>query len=496
MTMISSAHQTKFVVDGRWMVSSAGRTFDSVEPATEGALGTVAEAGPEDVDRAVDAARRAFDTGPWPRLSPSERADALLLFADLMEERQDELAKIEARDTGLPITLTSGGHLPRAIAHFRHFAAEAERLTGESYPMDDAFLSIVQREPAGAVAVVAPWNSPLPVSTMNIAAALAVGGTCVLKPSELAPLSVAELGPLALEAGVPPGVVNIVHGGPETGRALVAHPGIDVVSFTGGTATGRSVLASAAPTVKRVACELGGRSATIIFEDADLEKALDAVVLSSFASNGEACMAGSRILVAEAIYDAFVEALVARAERIRVGDPLLPETEMGPLVSAAQRDRVRGFVEGSEKQGAKVRCGGTAPPGIRRGYFFSPTVVAAVTNSMAIAQSEVFGPVAIVIAFAHEDEAVAMANDSAYGLAGYVWSGRMQRALRVARRIRAGTVAVNAPMIRDIRVPFGGYKQSGIGRVGGRYSIDLFTELKTTCIPVNPFPLPRLGAAE
>lgn len=493
MTPTRVAPSVELLIDGRSIGSTGARCFESIDPATEEILGTVAVACPADVDRAVAAARAAFDTGPWPRLPVSERAATLLLLADLIEERLTDLAELETRDTGLPVMYTAGGHLPRTIAHFRYFAGEAERLVGESYPMDDAYLSVVHREPSGAVAVLTPWNSPLPVASMNIAAALACGNTCVVKPSELAPLSVAQLGTLALEAGLPPGVLNVIHGGPETGQALVAHPGIDVVSFTGGTATGRSVLASAAHTLKRVGSELGGRSATIVFADADFDDALDGVVLSTFASNGEACMAGSRILVEEPVHEAFIDSLVARAGGIRVGDPILLTTEMGPLVSRAHLAKVRRLIEKSQEEGATLACGGAAPEGSSKGFFLAPTVVAGATNQMRISQTEVFGPVATVIPFADEENAVAMANDSSYGLAGYVWSGRIDRAMRVAKRLRVGTVAVNLPMIRDIRAPFGGYKESGIGRVGGRYSIDLFTEVKTTCLPVNPYSLPRLG---
>jgi 5-carboxymethyl-2-hydroxymuconic-semialdehyde dehydrogenase len=490
--MAAEVQYHQFYINGRFVEMSGAESFSSIEPATEEVLTKVGLASARVVDEAVRAARLAFDEGPWPRMRAAERASLLREAAALLEERSEELAELESRDTGMPWMMTAAGHLPRAVAHLRHFAAEAERLEGHVYPMDEACLSLVLREPVGVVALLTPWNAPLSVATMGVAAALCCGNTCVLKPSELAPLSASRLAAIFDEVGLPPGVFNLVQGpGNPTGQGLVHHSGVDVISFTGGTDTGRQVMAAAAGTLKRVGLELGGKSASILLADCDFERALDGALLMIFGSNGEACMAGSRILVQRPLYETFLDAFVTRARSIRVGDPLDPDTEMGPLVSRAHREQVLRHIHQAEAEGARLLCGGRVPEG--RGFYLPPTVLAGVDNRMRIAQEELFAPVAAFIPFEDEEEALRLANASPYGLAGYVWSQDTERALRMARRLRVGTVTVNSPIIRDIRAPFGGYKQSGLGRTGGRYSLELFTELKTTCLPLHPLPLPRLG---
>lgn len=484
-------------IDGRFEPPVDERYFQNVNPATEEVIADVAIASSRDVQRAVLAARRAFDEGPWPRMRAAERATRLLNLADMFEEKLELFAKLETVDTGLPIMFTQGGHLPRTVAHFRYFAEETQRSVGEVYSMDDAYLNFTLREPIGVAALITPWNAPLSVASINVAAALACGNTCVLKPSEQTPLTAYILAQLAEQADFPPGVINVIQGpGDISGNALVAHPGVDALSFVGGTVTGRKVMQVASGGLKRMACELGGKSANIIFADADLERALEGALLCMFANNGEACIAGSRILVERPVYEQFCESFVARVRGMRVGDPLSFETEMGPMISKAHQEKIFDYINVGIKEGAVLRCGGKRPDDPANGFYVEPTVFSEVDNRMRIAQEEIFGPVAALIPFGDEDEAVAVANESIFGLAGYVWSRNVERALNVARQLRAGTISINAPVIRDIRAPFGGYKQSGLGRTGGRYSIELFTQVKTTCLPVNPFQFPRLGYSE
>lgn len=485
----------KLYINGEFSPSQDGAVFDTLNPTTEQVIKQVSLAGAEDVARSVAAARHAFDDGPWPRMSVQERTYKLLEIADLLEKRWESLAELETRDTGLPITLTQGGHVPRAIAHFRYFAEEAQRIVGETYPMDNAYLQLTVREPIGVAGVILPWNAPLSLATMSVAAVLACGNTCVLKPSEQAPLTSAVLAEVAAEADLPPGVLNVIHGpGQPTGRALVTHSGVDVIAFTGGTATGQQILADAATGLKRVVCELGGKSACVIFADANFEQALDGALLSLFANNGESCVAGSRILIQKPLYDQFVKSFVERVERICLGDPLLPDTEMGPLVSKAHLERVLGYVQSGIEEGAVLCCGGKQPDNFSKGYYILPTVFIDVDNSMRIAQEEILGPVAAIIPFDTEEEAIHIVNDTQYGLASYIWSQDSQRTLSLAQKIRVGTVYINSPLIRDIRVPFGGYKKSGIGRIGGRYSIQSFTEVKSICLPINSLSLPKFGS--
>jgi 5-carboxymethyl-2-hydroxymuconic-semialdehyde dehydrogenase len=481
-------------IHGHFEPSESQEVLRSPNPSTGETLAEVSVGGEREVDRAVSAARRAFDEGDWPRLPASERAEYLRSIADALEENTQTLAKLESMDTGLPVAFTEG-QVVRAVHHFRYFAGEAERLSGETYPMDGAYVHVTSREPMGVAAILTPWNSSLGLSTMSGAAALACGNTVVLKPSEWSPVTVTELAKIVQALELPPGVFNVVHGpGHPTGEALVRHRGVDVINFTGGTATGRRILGLAAEGLKRCVCELGGKAPTLIFADADVEQALDGTLLCAFANNGEACIAGSRLLVERSLYDAFVEKFVARVRQLRVGDPLLPETEVGPVISQPHLERLGSLIQSARQEGANLRCGGgTVPKAFSRGYYLEPTVLSEVPPQARISREEVLGPVVTFTAFESEEEALAMANATEYGLAAYVWSGNAQRLMRTASRLRTGTVWANSSMIRDIRAPFGGFKQSGIGRVGGRYSIESFTEVKDTCIPVQPLELPRLG---
>ncbi len=479
------------------LVGAGQPTIDTVNPTTEHLIGRQPDGGATAVDAAVRAAREAFTTGPWSRWPAALRADCLAALADLIAEHADELAESETDDNGFPIFQTSGGHVPRAAAHLRHFAAEALRMVGESFPLDGAYLNLVHREPLGVVAVIAPWNGPLAVSTLNLAAALAAGNTCVLKPSEKAPVSIWKLSRLVLEAGFPPGVINIVYGGgPSTGRALARHPDVNAVCFVGASEVGAEIMAAAAPSLKTLTLELGGKSPTIVLADADFERAIDGALLSVFASNGEVCTAGSRILVEAPLYPRFLDCFAERVRRIAVGDPRDPATELGPLITHQHRERVLGMVHAAVDEGAQLVCGGAIPQDRPRGYFVAPTLLCGVGLNMSIMQEEVFGPVAAIMPVADAEAAVHAANATRFGLVASIWSGDTSRALALARRIHAGGVGINTTTIRDVRAPFGGVKQSGLGRLGGRFSIEQFTTTKTLSLPVEGYALPRFGARD
>lgn len=490
----TSVQSVDLYINGKCRSSRSGHTFPSFNPATESVLAEVAEATAADVDDAVMSARRAFEKGEWPRMPAARRSQILYEAAALIEERATEIAELETADTGMTITMTRCGHIPRSAAHFRYFAEEAERSKGESYPLDNAYLYVVDRIPVGVVSIFAPWNAPLAVASLNVAAALAFGNCCVLKPSEKSPLSAFALAQILEQAGVPAGVVNVIQGHADpTGRTLAEHPSVDMIHFVGGTTSGRSIMKAASTHIARVGLELGGKSPAIIFSDADLEKAINGTLLAAFSSNGEVCTSASRILVERAIFKEVVDRLVTAAEGIKVGDPMLSETEMGPLISAEHHDGVSSMVESAVRAGATIQCGGHRPVHLKTGHYFLPTILCDVDNQSSIAKKEIFGPVTIVIPFDSVEEAIRFANDSIYGLAAYVWSQDSTKALQVASRLRAGTVAVNSPVVRDVRVPFGGFAQSGIGRVGGTYSRDLFTEPRTTCLPIHPYTLPAMG---
>lgn len=484
--------ETGSIIGDRCVGPTADRFFESVNPATEAVLARVHDASAEHLDRAVACARDAF--GDWHRLPAGERAAHLAAVAEILEERAADLASVETADTGMTIGMTSGGHLPRSIAHFRHFAQEATRITGEAIPLDDAYLSVVERVPLGVVGIITPWNAPLAVMSINVAAALAAGNTCVVKPSERSPVSATLLATAALEAGLPPGVLNVVQGtGAGIGSALVEHPAVPGICFVGGTATGRAVMERAGRRLKRVTLELGGKSPTVVLADADLEAAVDGALLSMFSSNGEVCTAGSRIIVEGPLHERFTEAFVARARAIAVGDPMLAGTEMGPLIDSAHRRRVQDFIAAGMREGARLACGGTPPPDLPAGYYLSPTVLVGVANEMRVAREEIFGPVACILRAPDADQAIAIANDTQYGLSATLWTADTSRGLSLSRRLRAGTVAINSTVVRDIRAPFGGMGGSGVGRVGGRWSIERYTEVKTTTLKVEGLPLPRLG---
>lgn len=463
------------------------------DPATGELLGLAPVAGPERVAEAIDAARAAFDDGRWSGLPAATRAALLLDMADLLEANQEALALAETADTGMLLKMTAQGHLPRAIAHFRFFAAECERPSGECFPMDDAYLQLVQREPLGVVAILAPWNAPLAVATINMAAALAAGNTVVLKSSERAPLSLSLLAEIVSAVDFPPGVINIIHGpGDPTGVAIAQSIKVDGLCFVGGTETARAIVSSSKNVFRRNTFELGGKSPTIVCADARIPEAIDGALLSAFSSNGEVCTAGSRVLVHRDIHDSFVAQFVERVRLIRVGDPRDPMSEMGPQVDAAHLGAIEAHLQTASREGAHIECGGLRPADLR-GCYLTPAVVTGVTPQMSLFHQEVFGPVVAIIPFEDEAQAVELANDTAYGLSATIWCGDTSDGLALARKLRCGVVAVNSPVIRDIRVPFGGRGASGLGRIGGRWSLEQYTELKTICVRVNGYALPRMG---
>ncbi|HUP06640.1 MAG TPA: 5-carboxymethyl-2-hydroxymuconate semialdehyde dehydrogenase [Caldimonas sp.] len=481
------------LIDGRPVASD--RVFETLNPANQEVLAEVARGGAAEIDAAVMAAKAAFPR--WAGTPATERARIMQRLADLITQHVPELADAETRDTGQPIAQTGKQLVPRAADNFRYFAEMCVRVDGHTYPTP-THLNYTLFHPVGVCALISPWNVPFMTATWKTAPALAFGNTAVLKMSELSPLTAARLGELALEAGVPEGVLNVVHGyGAEAGEALVAHPDVRAISFTGSTATGNRIVKTAG--LKKFSMELGGKSPFVVFDDADFERALDAAVFMIFSNNGERCTAGSRILVQRPIYARFVERFVERARRIRVGDPLDEKTIVGPMISPAHLEKVRRYIDLGPREGATLLCGGVDAPALpgafAKGNFVAPTVFADVDNRMRIAQDEIFGPVACLIPFADEAEAVKLANDTTYGLSSYVWSENLGRAHRVAAAIEAGMCFVNSQNVRDLRQPFGGTKASGTGREGGTWSYEVFLEPKNVCVSLGSHHIPHWGAA-
>jgi len=484
--------QIQHLIDGAEVRSAD--YFDTVNPATQEVLAQVARGGEKEIDAAVAAAKAAFPA--WAARPAVERAALLRKLGDLIAKLAPQIAETETLDTGQVIAQTAKQLVPRAADNFHYFAEMCVRVDGHTYPTP-THLNYTLFHPVGVCALISPWNVPFMTSTWKVAPALAFGNTAVLKMSELSPLSAARLGELALEAGIPAGVLNVVHGyGAEAGEPLCRHPDVRAISFTGSTATGNRIVKAAG--LKKFSMELGGKSPFVVFEDADQARALDAAVFMIFSNNGERCTAGSRILVQKSIYPEFVRKFAERARRILAGDPLDPKTVLGPMISAAHLDKVRRYIEMGPKEGATLVCGGLeAPPmqgALRCGNFVQATVFADVDNRMRIAQEEIFGPVACLIPFADEADAVALSNDIAYGLSSYVWSENIGRAHRVAAAIEAGMCFVNSQNVRDLRQPFGGTKASGTGREGGTWSYEVFLEPKNVCVSLGSHHIPHWGA--
>lgn len=481
-----------------WAGSSAtpggGIDLPVFYPATGEQISTLTEDDTASVAHAVAIARRAFDSGPWPGMSVPDRMEVLERCRATILDHVDELARLECAATGLVFAELKARHMVRAAYNFRFFAEHISQSAGQRYDQTPGYVTTVSRVPVGVAALIAPWNAPVALATMKIAAALAFGNTCVLKPSEQTPLALARVVELLQEV-LPEGVLTLVNGrGPVTGAALVEHPDIDLVSFTGGTETGRSIMSAAGRNLVPCTLELGGKSANVVFASADLDRALDGALLGIFSNNGQQCLAGSRILLERSIHDAFIERFVERAARIRVGDPMAADTEIGPLASAAHMNRVLGFADIARADGGTVLTGGARRQDLGPGYFIEPTAVTVPSNGARVAQDEIFGPFATFLPFDTPEEAAAIANDTTFGLVSYLWSDHLPTVMQMSEAMRSGVVWVNTPMMRELRAPFGGFKTSGVGREGGAACEAFYTEDRTVSIPTVPPTLRKLGA--
>jgi aminomuconate-semialdehyde/2-hydroxymuconate-6-semialdehyde dehydrogenase len=477
----------RHVIDGELVDSVDGAEFDTVNPHTGQAYATVAEGKAADAERAVAAARKAFDDGPWPRMSTAERRRLLNRLADRVGEEAERLAVAETTDMGKPITESRTHDLPRVERNLRFFADFQDQATAETFPMP-GFHTYTLYEPKGVVAAISPWNFPLMLASWKVAPALAFGNTVVLKPAEQSPASASLFGELAAEV-LPPGVLNVVQGfGPDAaGEALVASHGVDLITFTGESRTGSIIMANAARTLKGVSMEMGGKSPNVVFADADLDAAVAGAIRAIYTNQGEVCLAGSRLFVQRPMFDEFLARLHDAAVALTVGDPMDPATKLGPLVSDEHRDKVESYLRSAEEDGGKVLFGGQRPadPALANGYYLEPTVITGVDHLSRCAQEEIFGPVLVAAPFDDEDEVVAWANSTPFGLAGMVWTQNLTKAHRMAQRIRSGMIWVNCFFVRDLRTPFGGAKRSGIGREGGYHSREFFTEAKTVTISLG-----------
>jgi aminomuconate-semialdehyde/2-hydroxymuconate-6-semialdehyde dehydrogenase len=477
--------QIKNFIGGEFAKPVGGKYLDNIEPATGKPYSQVADSDARDVDLAVAAAEKAFVD--WSKKPTAERSRILLRIADLIERDLEKFARAESIDTGKPISLARSLDIPRAIANFRFFATAILHTESEAHITDDIAFNYTLRQPRGIAGLISPWNLPVYLLSWKIAPAIAVGNTAIAKPSELTPMTASMLCEIAREAELPNGVLNVVHGtGPSVGAAITAHPKINTISFTGGTTTGKKVAEACAPLFKKVSLELGGKNPNIIFADADLDAAIAGSVRSSFANQGQICLCGSRVFVERAAYKDFVDRFIDEASQLKMGDPLDEKTEQGAIVNKAQLDKIKFYVDLGQKEGGKVTLGGSAPQPpnerCREGYFFQPTIITGLPVSCRTNREEIFGPVVTITPFDSEEEVIAYANDCDYGLASSVWTQNLSRAHRVAERINTGTVWVNCWLVRDLRVPFGGMKASGVGREGGEEALRFFTEPKNVCI--------------
>jgi len=473
-------------IAGSFQPAASGQTIDDLSSVTGERLCTIPRSGGQDVDDAVTAAKAAL-TGEWGQSTVAERADLLEAIAAVIESRLEELAALESRDTGKPFRLAATIDIPRAISNFRFFAS-AVRQHQDGFQEMAGAINYTLRRPCGVVGLITPWNLPLYLLTWKTAPALAMGNTIVAKPSEITPMSATVLAEILHEVGLPPGVFNLVHGlGPETGQAIVEHPQVSAISFTGGTSTGAIVGATASQRFKKLSLELGGKNPTVVFADCDMEKTVDGAVRAAFANQGQVCLCGSRLLVEKSIYSEFMERFVARVEQMKVGDPADPDTDMGAVISLAHRDKVESYLTLATEEGGTILTGGTRPAlaaPLDRGAFITPAVIDGLTQECRTTQEEIFGPVVTSYPFEDEEAAIAMANGVQFGLAASVWTSDLSRAHRVSAALDVGMVWVNTWLMRDLRVPFGGVKASGVGREGGAHSLHFFSEAKNVCVKI------------
>ena len=471
----------KLFINGRWVDSVSGKTFDTLNPATEDVITSVAEGDSADIDLAVAAAREAFENGPWKKTDARDRGRILLKIAGLIERNKDELALLDTLDNGKPINETTNADIPLVIDCFLYYAGWADKIHGETIPVRGDFFNYTLREPVGVVGQIIPWNFPLLMAAWKIAPALACGNTIVLKPAEQTPLSALRLGEICQEAGLPDGVLNIVTGyGPTAGAALAEHMDVDKIAFTGGSATGRIIMQAASKNLKRISLELGGKSPNIVFADSDIDSAVDGAMTGIFFNQGEVCCAGSRLFIEKSIHEEFIDKLSNKAANMRVGNPEDTGTQMGAQVSKEQFDKILGYIETGKQEGAKLVTGGERCG--ERGYFIKPTIFDAVDNNMRIAKEEIFGPVVSAITFDDVSEVVKQGNLSIYGLAAAVWTKDIKKAHRLARDLKAGTIWINTYNAFDAASPFGGFKQSGFGRELGVHALELYTHVKSVWI--------------
>jgi phenylacetaldehyde dehydrogenase len=481
------AQPRPLLIDGKWVQAASGKTFPVYNPATGEVFAHVAEGDKEDIDRAVTAARKAFESGPWRDMTPSERGRMVWKLADLLEAHADEFAQLEALDNGKSVLVAKAADVALSVDIFRYMAGWATKIEGNTIPISSVtaprskYFAYTLREPIGVVGQIIPWNFPLLMAAWKLAPALSVGCTIVLKPAEQTPLSALRLGELILEAGFPEGVVNIVPGYGETaGASLAAHPGVDKVAFTGSTEVGKLIVQAAAGNLKKVSLELGGKSPNVIFKDTNLETAIPGAAFAIFFNHGQCCNAGSRLYIEQDIFDQVVEGVAAEAKKIKLGSGFDPTASMGPLVSDEQLNRVCGYLESGFSQGARAVVGGKRAGD--KGYFVEPTVLVDAKQEMKIVQEEIFGPVVVALPFSDPSEILPVANDTTYGLAAGIWTNDISKAHRLAARLRAGTVWINSYSVFDAALPFGGYKQSGWGREMGHEVLENYTEVKSVCI--------------
>src|ERR1700694_1352380 len=488
----------KMLIGGQWVEAANGKTFDTINPSTGEILAKVAEGDVEDINRAVAAARKAFESGPWPKLTPSQRGRLLWKVADLIEQHAEELAELETLDNGKPIKYSKAADVPLTADHFRYFAGWATKLEGETIPVSiPNMFTYTLRVPLGVVGQIIPWNFPLQMAAWKLAPALACGNTVVLKPAEQTPLTALRLGELIQEAGFPEGVVNIIPGYGETaGAALASHPGIDKIAFTGSTEIGKLIAKSAAANLTKVSLELGGKAPNVIFADADLDQAVNGAMMGIFFNQGQVCCAGSRVFIEEKVKEEFLGRFKEKADKIKVGDPMDKATLMGPQVSQEQLDKIKSYVGIAREEGATVFSGGEQPKveaAFQNGYFFQPTIFSEVNNSMRVAQEEIFGHVSCAITFKYDDALLRQATDTIYGLSAGIWTRDITRAHRFARAVKAGTVWINTYNMMNAASPFGGDKQSGYGREMGKHALEMYTQVKSVWVDLSGKPSGWLG---